>query len=146
MIGMLSALTAGLLFGLGLTVAQMIDPAKIVNFLDLAGTWDPSLAFVMGAAVPVAAAGFALARRRNAPLAALRFAPDGKAFDGRAAWGGALFGVGWGLSGYCPGPAVVALGFGHPGTWWFVAAMLAGMGILDVIERLMRRPAGVTAP
>ena len=148
MLAAIAALVAGLIFGAGLTVAQMINPSKIVNFLDIAGNWDPSLAFVMGAAVPVAAAGFALARRRSTPWFGPVFRwPTAARFDVRAAWGGALFGVGWGLSGYCPGPAVASLGFGHAGTWWFVAAMVAGMALLEAGERFVaRRTAGVTAP
>lgn len=128
----LFALIAGLLFGIGLTVSQMVNPAKILAFLDLggipAGTWDPSLAFVMAGALAVAAPAFLLARRRQAPWVGGRFAiPERRDLDGRLIGGALLFGIGWGLVGYCPGPAVAGLAFGLPQTYGFVAAMLLGM-------------------
>src|SRR6185312_6444627 len=98
----IAALAAGLLFGLGLTVSQMINPAKVLAFLDVAGDWDPSLALVMAAAVPVAAGGFALAGRRSAPLCDARFfGPERTRVDRRLLSGAALFGIGWGLVGFC---------------------------------------------
>jgi uncharacterized membrane protein YedE/YeeE len=122
------ALISGLLFGLGLTVSRMIDPAKVLGFLDLFGDWDPSVAFVMLGAIPVAALGYWLARRRIAPLcAAVYSGPTQQRIDRRLAGGAVLFGVGWGLVGYCPGPAIASIGLGNPGTWLFLAAMLAGM-------------------
>jgi hypothetical protein len=122
------ALISGLLFGLGLTVSHMIDPAKVLGFLDLFGDWDPSLAFVMLGAIPVAALGYRLARRRIAPLcAAVYSGPTQRRIDRRLVGGTVLFGIGWGLVGYCPGPAVASIGLGNPGTWLFLAAMLAGM-------------------
>ncbi len=122
------ALIAGLLFGLGLTVSGMINPAKVLGFLDVAGDWDPSLAFVMAAAIPVAAVGFAIARRHSAPLCAQAFSsPTATHVDWRLAVGVVLFGVGWGLAGYCPGPALASLFLGNPRVMVFVAAMLAGM-------------------
>lgn len=142
---LLVALASGLLFGLGLTVSSMIDPAKVLDFLDVAGSWDPSLAFVMAAAIPVAAVGFALARRRGTPLidTALR-GPTATAVDRRLATGAVLFGVGWGLVGYCPGPALAAFGLSVPGAGLFVAAMLAGIGAHDLMRSIrVRRAATV---
>jgi uncharacterized membrane protein YedE/YeeE len=138
---LLIALLAGLLFGLGLTVSQMIDPQKVLGFLDLYGDWDPSLAFVMAGAIPVAALGFWLAGPRAAPFCAADFArPSQVGIDRRLASGAVLFGIGWGLVGYCPGPAVASLGFGNPGTWLFVAAMLVGMlGFARLQARSERR-------
>ena len=131
-----AALIAGLLFGLGLTISGMINPAKVLGFLDLAGHWDPSLAFVMGAAIPGAAAGFALARRRGTPLWAPAFAgPTKTRVDAQLVGGAVLFGIGWGLVGYCPGPALASLGFGNWRTLLFTAAMLVGMGGFQVLHR-----------
>ena len=122
----------GLVFGLGLLVSGMSDPAKVLNFLDLggirAGTWDPSLAFVMAGAIAVTFIGYKLVLKRSQPLFADKFYLPGKAdIDPRVVVGPAIFGVGWGLSGFCPGPALTALGFGAPAALLFVAAMLAGM-------------------
>lgn len=133
---LLVALIAGLLFGLGLTVSGMINPAKVLNFLDLAGHWDPSLAFVMAGAIPVAAVGFALARQRPAPLCAPAFyGPTKTRVDVRLVSGAVLFGIGWGLVGYCPGPALAAVGFGNWRTLLFIAAMLVGMGAFQILDR-----------
>lgn len=118
----------GLLFGLGLIVSGMSNPAKVLNFLDLAGTFDPSLAFVMGGAVAVAFIGYRLVLAREKPLLAPRFQlPTRTDIDARLVVGPALFGIGWGLGGFCPGPAFTALGLAAPGTLAFVPAMLAGM-------------------
>lgn len=118
----------GLLFGIGLVVSGMSDPAKVLNFLDLFGTFDPSLAFVMGGAVLVAFIGFRLVLHREAPLMAPRFQiPTRRDIDARLIVGPALFGIGWGLGGFCPGPAFTALVLGAAGTLVFVPAMLAGM-------------------
>jgi uncharacterized membrane protein YedE/YeeE len=137
----LAALISGLIFGLGLVVSQMIDPAKIIAFLDLAGSWDPSLACVMAGAVPVAAIGYALARRRPRPLFADTFRlPVLSAIDARLIGGAVLFGVGWGLAGYCPGPAVAAIGIGRPSALIFVLAMLVGMALHELPLLLARRP------
>ena len=125
---LLTGLVSGLVFGLGLVVSGMIDPAKVLNFLDIAGSWDPSLAFVMAGAVAVTFAGYRLVHARARPLLAERFdLPARRDIDARLMSGAAIFGLGWGLGGYCPGPAVTALGLGAPGTIAFVAAMLAGM-------------------
>lgn len=133
-------LIAGLLFGAGLTVSQMVDPAKVQGFLDFAGiaggTWDPSLAFVMGGALAVTAIGYGLALRRAAPLMAPQFSlPTRTDIDARLIAGAAIFGVGWGLAGYCPGPAVASLAFGNAEALAFVVAMLAGMGAFQLLAR-----------
>lgn len=120
----------GLLFGLGLLVSGMADPAKVQNFLDLGGAWDPSLAFVMAGAVLTTALGYRLVLRRPRPLLAEAFQlPTRRAVDGRLLLGAALFGIGWGLGGFCPGPALVSLGLAAPGTLAFLPAMLAGMAL-----------------
>ena len=121
-------LIAGVLFGLGLVISGMTNPAKVLNFLDLFGTWDPSLALVMAAAVVVTFLGYRLAWARRLPLLGGRCElPTGGAPDARLLVGAALFGLGWGLSGFCPGPAIAALPLTAPGTLVFVPAMLAGM-------------------
>jgi uncharacterized membrane protein YedE/YeeE len=128
-----AALGAGVLFGAGLVVSQMIDPAKVLAFLDIAGRWDPSLALVMIGALAVAIPGFRLARAGAAPLLGGRFdAPTARAIDGRLLVGAAIFGVGWGLVGFCPGPAIAALAFGRPEALVFVLAMLAGAWLHQV--------------
>jgi len=123
-----AAALAGVVFGVGLALSQMANPAKVLAFLDLAGHWDPSLALVMGGALAVAAPAFAWARRPAAhPLFADRFQiPERSAIDGRLLAGASLFGVGWGLGGFCPGPALAALAAGEPRVWLFALAMLAG--------------------
>jgi uncharacterized membrane protein YedE/YeeE len=128
------AIAAGLLFGVGLAVSQMANPEKVLAFLDLgaipAGGWDPSLAFVMAGALVVTFAGFRLARSRAKPLAAERFEwPTRRDIDAKLVAGSAIFGVGWGLVGYCPGPAVASLAWGRSETIVFVLAMVAGMVI-----------------
>lgn len=127
-----AALVAGLAFGLGLVLAGMTDPWKVRAFLDLAGRWDPSLAFVMGGAIPVAAVGFALARRRERALLgdAMPVLPT-RGVDARLVVGSALFGAGWGVAGFCPGPALVALGTGSARAALFVGAMLLGSWLVD---------------
>lgn len=131
---------AGLVFGLGLLVSGMTDPGKVLGFLDLAGKWDPSLAFVMAGAVGVGALGFAVARgRARSFLGAEMKVPASRVIDRRLVAGSVLFGVGWGVAGFCPGPGLVALGMGEPKAFAFVAAMLAGMGLFELIER--SRPA-----
>jgi uncharacterized membrane protein YedE/YeeE len=140
MLRLFSAFASGLLFGLGLTVSHMIDPAKILGFLDIAGDWDPSLAFVMLGAFAVAAPGYVLAKRLQGPLCAEAFTPPARPeVDRRLIVGALLFGAGWGLVGYCPGPALASLGFGGNRTLLFVAAMLIGMTVFTVYDRI-RRP------
>ncbi|MEM5429502.1 DUF6691 family protein [Cupriavidus oxalaticus] len=134
------ALLAGLVFGIGLIVSGMADPGKVLGFLDLAGAWDPSLAFVMAGAVLVGTLAFALARRRShAWLGQAMHWPTASAITPRLVLGSAAFGVGWGLAGFCPGPALVALGAGYAKAWGFVGAMLAGMALFEVAERVRRR-------
>ncbi len=119
---------AGLVFGLGLLLSGMADPAKVLNFLDVAGAWDPSLAFVMGGAATTAFVGFRLARRRAAPVLMPSFElPAAARVDRPLLTGAALFGIGWGIGGFCPGPAWTALPMLAPGTLAFVPAMLAGI-------------------
>ena len=140
----------GLVFGLGLLISGMSNPAKVLNFLDFggigAGTWDPSLAFVMAGAVAVTFIGYRLVLKRSQPLLAERFHVPAKAeIDPRIIIGPAIFGVGWGLAGFCPGPALTALGFGSKAALLFVVAMLAGM----VLARwVARRPSlsGIVTP
>lgn len=118
---------AGIVFGAGLQLAQMTDPRKVQNFLDLAGHWDPSLLFVLGCAVLVAGLGFRWVLRRPQPVLGDRFhLPTAQAVDRPLVLGSALFGLGWGLAGYCPGPAIASLGLGNPEALWVVPAMLAG--------------------
>jgi uncharacterized protein len=133
---LLAALAAGALFGIGLTVSRMVDPAKVLGFLDIAGDWDPSLALVMAGALIVTAPAYAIARRLHAPLCADRFSPPAaNRIDRRLAAGAVLFGIGWGLVGYCPGPALASIGFAGGRTLLFVAAMLVGMAIFAAVNR-----------
>ena len=119
---------SGLVFGLGLIGSGMADPAKVLNFLDLAGTWDPSLAFVMGGATVTAFIGYRLVWRRSAPVLEPRFdLPANSRIDRSLLLGAALFGIGWGIGGFCPGPAWTALPLMAPGTLVFLPAMLAGL-------------------
>ena len=127
---LLATFLSGLLFGLGLVVSSLINPAKVLNFLDIAGSWDPSLALTMGTAVLTTAAGYRLAFTKGAPAFAAAFhLPTATAIDARLISGAALFGIGWGLVGYCPGPAIAALSSGSASTALFVVAMLAGMAL-----------------
>jgi uncharacterized membrane protein YedE/YeeE len=124
----IAALAAGLVCGLGLTISQMVNPAKVVAFLDIFGDWDPSLALVMGGAVIVTFIGYRLVWLRKVPLLAPRFErPIDRRIGWRLATGAVLFGAGWGLVGLCPGPAISALGF--------LAAMAAGMGAFALVNR-----------
>jgi len=135
-----AALVSGLLFGLGLTVSQMINPAKVIGFLDLFGDWDPSLALVMATAIPMTALGYAVARHRQSPVCAPEFnLPTRTQIDWPLMAGSVLFGIGWGLVGYCPGPAIAALGLGNPATALFVGSMLVGMGTHSGLISLFSR-------
>jgi uncharacterized protein len=123
----LGALVAGAVFGTGLAVAQMIDPHKVLGFLDVAGAWDASLLFVLGGAVVLAGVAFRFVLRRPAPLWDDRFHLSlRQGIDAPLLLGSALFGIGWGLAGYCPGPVIASLSFGNAEAWWFVPAMVAG--------------------
>jgi len=125
---------AGLIFGIGLVISGMANPAKVQNFLDIAGLWDPSLAFVMGAAVIVTFLGYRLAFARGAPVLEDKFhLPTATAIDARLVIGAGLFGIGWGLAGYCPGPALTALSLLAPGTLVFLVAMLAGLAAVRLL-------------
>lgn len=135
MLRMLVNVFAGALFGLGLAVSGMVDPQKVIGFLDVAGDWDPTLAFVMGGALLVAFPAFRLISKRSRPVLEDDFAlPTKTEVDARLLGGAALFGIGWGLSGFCPGPAVTALASGLAPVFAFVAAMLAGMAVYKWIS------------
>lgn len=135
-----TSLLAGLMFGLGLIVSGMANPAKVLGFLDLAGSWDPSLAFVMAGAIAVGVVAFAVARRRTVSLlGGVMKLPTASHIDRRLIGGSVLFGVGWGIAGFCPGPGLVALGMGEVKALVFVGAMLVGMGLFEWLERRGRR-------
>lgn len=130
------AFLAGLLFGVGLIVSGMANPQKVLGFLDLAGRWDPSLAFVMAGAIGVAVFAFAWAKRRTRSLLGLPIQwPTARTITVRLVLGSAVFGIGWGLAGFCPGPALVSIGLGSVKGIAFVVAMLAGMALFEWIER-----------
>ena len=134
---LVTAFLAGLIFGGGLILSSMTNPAKVLAFLDVAGTWDPSLLFVMFGAILVAALAFRFARTRVRPLFGSRIhVPGAGRIDAPLVLGSVTFGVGWGLVGYCPGPALTALAVGGRSTLLFVAAMVAGMAIFEVTERI----------
>ena len=125
---LVSAFAIGLIFGLGIAVSGMINPAKVLNFFDLAGTWDPSLAFVMAGALAVVIPGYRLVFRRPAPVLEPVFqVPQSRVIDRRLILGSATFGIGWGIAGFCPGGALPALGTGDPLVLLFIAALTAGM-------------------
>lgn len=126
----LASLLAGVVFGVGLTVSQMINPDKVLGFLDLAGPWDASLLLVLGGAVTVSAVLFRLVLRRATPVLDDHFhLPTTSVIDTRLLTGSALFGVGWGLAGYCPGPAVASLAFANPEALWLLPAIWLGAGL-----------------
>lgn len=137
----LAALGAGLLFGAGLTVARMVDPSKVLGFLDIAGDWDPSLAFVLAGAVVTTGLGFWLVQRTHAaPVLAESFqTPTAQPIDGRLMAGAGIFGIGWGLVGICPGPAIAGLAIAPAQLALFVAAMLAGMAGFALTESAFAR-------
>ena len=142
----LVAFGCGLVFGLGLLVSGMADPAKVLAFLDVTGRFDPSLMVVMGSALAVSAVAYAIARRRTASYMGCAFnVPSSHALDRRLVGGAIVFGIGWGIAGVCPGPAFVVLGAGRVEGVVFVAAMLAGMAVFELVERRNARspsPAG----
>jgi uncharacterized membrane protein YedE/YeeE len=130
----------GLLFGIGLLVSGMTDPGKVLGFLDLAGAWDPSLAFVMGGAILVGLVAFAAAKTRTQSLlGGAMHLPTSRDIDRRLVIGSLLFGAGWGLAGFCPGPGLVAMGAGEPKAALFVAAMVGGMLVFEILDRRARR-------
>ena len=138
----LTSLLSGLVFGLGLIVSGMANPAKVLGFLDLAGAWDPSLALVMAGAIGVGFFAFLIAKRRSLSLIGAEMKlPAATHIDKRLLTGGALFGVGWGIAGICPGPGLVALGMGEPKALVFVVALLMGMIVFQLLEKRQLRSA-----
>jgi uncharacterized membrane protein YedE/YeeE len=133
----LPGLFAGLLFGAGLALSGMINPARVLGFLDVAGAWDPTLAFVLGGALLPSALSYALVRRMKRPVMAEEFCiPQNRTIEKRLLAGGAIFGIGWGLVGLCPGPAIAGLVLGKWEVWLFVAAMIAGMWLQRIYADL----------
>ena len=134
----LAAFAAGIVFGIGLILSGMTDPGKVIGFLDVAGAWDPSLAFVMGGAILVGFFAFAFAgRRARTFLGHPLYLPARRDIDARLVAGSVVFGIGWGLGGFCPGPALVAFGAGYDKATLFVVAMLAGMLAYVALERIL---------
>jgi uncharacterized membrane protein YedE/YeeE len=140
-----ASLLAGLVFGIGLILSGMSNPAKVLGFLDLAGAWDPSLALVMAGAIAVGVVAFAVAHRRSVSLlgAAMNL-PSARHLDRRLVIGSTVFGIGWGIAGFCPGPALVAFGMGAGKAVVFVVAMLVGMALFELFERRKRAPGAAT--
>lgn len=131
-----TAFVTGLLFGLGLILSGMTDPTKVTGFLDIAGTWNPSLIFVMGGAILIAMVAFRIAgTRTHALLGGAMHLPTARQIDKRLILGGVIFGIGWGLAGYCPGPALASLATGGSKPLIFVLAMLAGMATYEILSR-----------
>lgn len=129
------SLASGLIFGIGLILAGMANPAKVLAFLDLAGAWDPSLALVMGGAIAIGLIAFAIAKKRQLSYLGLAMQlPTNRVIDKRLIMGGLAFGIGWGLVGICPAPAFVLLGLGSMKGFIFVIAMVIGMGIYELLE------------
>jgi uncharacterized membrane protein YedE/YeeE len=137
--GKLAILLSGLLFGAGVTISGMVNPMKVLNFLDISGPWDATLIFVMGAGLVVTLLGYQIIFRRSAPFFATSFRlPASQDIDAKLLGGAALFGLGWGISGFCPGPAVASVVFGRMESITFVIAMAAGMIITKQIQNRMR--------
>jgi uncharacterized membrane protein YedE/YeeE len=132
---LLPAIVVGLIFGAGLALSDMINPARVLAFLDVAGDWDPTLAFVLGGALIPSAMGYWLSRRMKRPLFDQQFRiPQNRTVEPKLLAGAAIFGIGWGLAGFCPGPAIAALGFSLWQPWLFVLAMVAGMLAHRVVQ------------
>ncbi|WP_457583394.1 DUF6691 family protein [Ensifer canadensis] len=137
---LVATLASGVIFGVGLSLSGMLDPARVRGFLDVTRDWNPSLAFVLGGAVVVSALGVIMTRRMQSPLLDDAFhLPANRVIDRRLIFGSALFGVGWGLIGLCPGPALASLSLGLPATMLFVVAMLTGMALHDRLPRIGTR-------
>jgi uncharacterized protein len=135
----IASLVTGTIFGAGLALSDMINPARVLGFLDLAGQWDPSLAFVMGGAIIPMVIAYAVSRRMRTPLFDKSFfIPENRVMDSRLLIGAALFGIGWGLVGFCPGPAIAGLVMGAWQPWLFVVAMLGGMWIHRVASGMKK--------
>lgn len=142
----LFSLVAGLLFGAGLAISDMINPARVLNFFDIAGTWDPTLMFVMAGALVTTAIGYRLAFARSKPLAGASFyLPTLKKIDMPLIGGAAVFGIGWGIAGFCPGPALAALVSLQPKVWVFIPALAVGMVVAKSWQN-SRSPAKATQP
>jgi uncharacterized membrane protein YedE/YeeE len=136
---------SGVVFGVGLAVAQMTNPDKVLNFLDLTGTWDASLLLVLGAATGLFAAAYHLIDSGKAPLLDDKFHfPEPKTIDLKLIVGSVLFGIGWGIAGYCPGPAIASLGFENPEALWFVPAMLVGIALQRKLGSAIFKERGAT--
>lgn len=132
---LLTAILTGVIFGLGISISGMINPVKVINFFDLAGSWDPSLAFVMAGALAVAIPGYRLVLGRPSPAFETAFQlPDTRVIDRRLVLGSATFGMGWGIAGFCPGGALPAIGTGDPGVFLFLAALIAGILIARTLQ------------
>lgn len=141
---LIHAAATGLVFGVGIAVSGMMNPAKVLNFFDIFGTWDPSLAFVMGGALVVTFLGYRLVWRRGRPLFAERFdVPNSRVIDARLVGGSALFGVGWGIAGFCPGAAIPALGTGRWEVALFLGAVVVGLALARILkgQPVFTRPA-----
>ena len=133
-------LFSGLVFGLGLCVSQMVNPVKVLGFLDIAGQWDPSLAFVMIGALLVATPGFFFVLKRQGPMFEKKFPTlNENGIDSRLIIGGLIFGCGWGLVGLCPGPAIASIAYGLPSSLIFVAALVAGVSLANSFTRALRK-------
>lgn len=136
----IASFVAGLVFGIGLLVSGMANPEKVLGFLDIAGAWDPSLALVMAGAILVGMVAFTIARKRHRSFLGFDMKlPGTSVIDKRLVGGGLLFGAGWGLAGFCPGPGIVAMGAGEFKALVFVASMVAGMAIYQAIEKQRAR-------
>ena len=137
----LSSFLVGLIFGIGLILAGMTNPAKVIGFLDITGTWDPSLAFVMGGGILVAIVAFRFAKKRTVNFlgGAMRM-PTSDMIDKRLVIGSLLFGAGWGMAGFCPGPALTSMGTGNPKAVIFVIAMIVGMALFELADRFWHQP------
>lgn len=131
----LAALVAGLVFGAGLILSEMVNPKRVQGFLDITGTWDPTLVFVMGGALVVTAIGYRIFFARGTPLLATAFSrPTNHAIDAKLVIGAAIFGVGWGLSGLCPGPAIVGIATFSQDILLFIAALIVGMKLFEFFK------------
>ena len=142
----LFALVIGLIFGTGIALSGMANPAKVLNFFDVAGTWDPSLAFVMGGALAVAAIGYRFVLKRPAPVFDTAFhLPTGRKLDMPLLAGSAVFGIGWGVTGFCPGGAIPALGLGEADAFLFVGAMVGGIAMARLLRHALSARAAIRA-
>jgi uncharacterized membrane protein YedE/YeeE len=138
----LAAAAIGITFGIGIAISGMANPAKVLNFFDIAGTWDPSLGLVMASALAVAAIGYRFVLKRPRPVFEAKFhLPGNRKLDLPLVAGSAVFGIGWGITGFCPGGAIPALGLGEPSAWIFVGAMLAGIAAARTVRFALQQRA-----